>query len=144
MYISNKRKRDFPGGPGVKNLPSNAGMLVQSLLGELRSHMQQGNQRSPWAATIEPERSQSQYSTTRGVCCAATREGPCATQLFFLNFKKQGKENYFYKGRDDTILTVNGINLNKLLPCRPSFHALPFPWNARFWRQLSGKASPPH
>ena len=30
---------DFPGGPVVKNLPSNAGKQVQSMVGELRSHM---------------------------------------------------------------------------------------------------------
>ena len=33
---------DFPGGPVAKNLPSNAGMQVQSLVRELRSHMLQG------------------------------------------------------------------------------------------------------
>ena len=31
--------RDFPGGPVVKTSPSNAGVWVQSLVGELRSHM---------------------------------------------------------------------------------------------------------
>ena len=34
---------DFPGGPVVKNLPSNAGTWVRSLVRELRSHKQQGN-----------------------------------------------------------------------------------------------------
>ena len=33
----------FPGGPVVKNLPSNAGMQVQSLVEELRSQMAQGS-----------------------------------------------------------------------------------------------------
>ena len=31
--------RDFPGGPVVRNLPCNAGMWVQFLAGELRSHV---------------------------------------------------------------------------------------------------------
>ena len=35
--------RDFPGAPGVRNLPSMQGMWVQSLIGELRSHTLQGN-----------------------------------------------------------------------------------------------------
>ena len=34
---------DFPGGPVVKNLPSNAGDAGQTLVGELRSHMLRGN-----------------------------------------------------------------------------------------------------
>ena len=33
----------FPGGPVVKNLPSNAGRWVQSLVKELRAHMLWGN-----------------------------------------------------------------------------------------------------
>ena len=33
------QERDFPGGPVVKTWPSNAGARVQSLVGELRSHM---------------------------------------------------------------------------------------------------------
>ena len=37
------RRRDFPGGPVVQNLPSNAGTQVRSLIGELRSHMPRGN-----------------------------------------------------------------------------------------------------
>jgi len=36
-------ERDFPGGPVVKNSPSNAGGVVQSLVRELRSHMLWGN-----------------------------------------------------------------------------------------------------
>ena len=44
---------DFPRGPVVKNLPSNAGMQVQTLGRELRSHMQCG-QLSPRATTTEP------------------------------------------------------------------------------------------
>ena len=35
--------RDFPGGPIVYNPPSNEGTQVQSLVGELRFHMPQGN-----------------------------------------------------------------------------------------------------
>ena len=31
--------QDFPAGPGVKNLPSNAGMGVWSLVSKLKSHM---------------------------------------------------------------------------------------------------------
>ena len=34
---------DFPGGPVVKNPPSNAGTQVQSLVRELRSHRLQGD-----------------------------------------------------------------------------------------------------
>ena len=34
---------DFPSGPVVKNLPSNAGDEGLSLAGELRSHMPRGN-----------------------------------------------------------------------------------------------------
>ena len=37
------RSWDFPGGPVVKNSPSNAGDTVQSLVGELRSHKLQDN-----------------------------------------------------------------------------------------------------
>ena len=37
--LKNNRQGDFPGGPMVKTLPSNAGVPVQSLVGELRSHM---------------------------------------------------------------------------------------------------------
>ena len=39
------RKRDFPGGPAVKNLPCNAldGMQVLSLVGELRFHKPRSN-----------------------------------------------------------------------------------------------------
>ena len=33
----------LPGGPVVKNTPSNAGMQVQSLVEELKSHMPWGN-----------------------------------------------------------------------------------------------------
>ena len=36
--------RDFPGGPVVKNAPSNAGDSIQSLARELRSHMLWGNE----------------------------------------------------------------------------------------------------
>ena len=36
-------KRDFPGGPVVKNLPANAGDVGQFLVGELRPHMPGGN-----------------------------------------------------------------------------------------------------
>ena len=32
----------FPGGPVVGNLPSNAGVQVRSLVGELRVHMPHG------------------------------------------------------------------------------------------------------
>ena len=48
---SNQRpwRRDFPGGPVVKNQPSNAGDTVSSLVGELRSHIWGGN----WA--LEPQ-----------------------------------------------------------------------------------------
>ena len=35
--------QDFPGGPVVKNLPSNAGNAGLILVRELRSHMLQGN-----------------------------------------------------------------------------------------------------
>ena len=35
--------QEFPGGPVVKNPPCNAGTWVQSLVGELRSHMLWGN-----------------------------------------------------------------------------------------------------
>ena len=38
-YRLKQKSRDFPCGPVVKNLPSNAGMWVLSLVGELRSHM---------------------------------------------------------------------------------------------------------
>ena len=38
-----RKLRDFPGGPVVKNLPSNAGDAGWSLVGELRSHMLRGN-----------------------------------------------------------------------------------------------------
>ena len=34
---------DFPGGPVVRNLPSNAVVAALSLVQELRSHMPQGN-----------------------------------------------------------------------------------------------------
>ena len=34
-----RKSRDFLGFLVVKNLPSNAGMQVQSLVGDLRSHM---------------------------------------------------------------------------------------------------------
>ena len=34
---------DFPGAPGVKNLPAMHGMWVRSLIGEVRSHTLQGN-----------------------------------------------------------------------------------------------------
>ena len=37
------KMRDFPGGPVVKNPPSNAGDAVPSLVGELGSHMQWGS-----------------------------------------------------------------------------------------------------
>ena len=40
-FISNGG--DVPGGPVVKNLPSNARDTIQSLAGELRSHMPWGN-----------------------------------------------------------------------------------------------------
>ena len=36
--------QDFPGGPVVKNLPSNAGNADLILVRELRSHMPQGNE----------------------------------------------------------------------------------------------------
>ena len=36
---SKGEKRDFPGSPVIKTLPSNAGVQVRSLVGELRSHM---------------------------------------------------------------------------------------------------------
>ena len=35
--------RDFPSGPVVKHPPCKAGDMVQFLVGELRSHMLQGN-----------------------------------------------------------------------------------------------------
>ena len=38
-----KKHRDFPGGPVVKNLPSNAGDVDQSLVGEPRTHMSWDN-----------------------------------------------------------------------------------------------------
>ena len=38
-----KNTGDFPGGPVVKNLPCNAGDIVQSLVGVFRSHMPQSN-----------------------------------------------------------------------------------------------------
>ena len=37
------RSWDFPGGPVVKNSPSNTGDTVQSLVGELRSHKLEDN-----------------------------------------------------------------------------------------------------
>ena len=40
---SKQGEGDFPGGPVVKNPPSNAGKQVPSLVGELRSHMPWGN-----------------------------------------------------------------------------------------------------
>ena len=48
---SNQRpwRRDFLGGPVVKNPPSNAGDTISSLVGELRSHIWGGN----WA--LEPQ-----------------------------------------------------------------------------------------
>ena len=41
LLLLKKRCKDFSGGPVVKNLPSNAGMQVGSLVGKLRSHMLQ-------------------------------------------------------------------------------------------------------
>ena len=41
LLLLKRRCKDFPGGPVVKNLPSNAGMQVGSLVGKLRSHMLQ-------------------------------------------------------------------------------------------------------
>ena len=38
--ISKRSYKDFPGDPAIKTLPSNAGEVVQSLVGELRSHIQ--------------------------------------------------------------------------------------------------------
>ena len=37
--LSKGEKRDFPGSPVIKTLPSKAGMRVRSLIGELRSHI---------------------------------------------------------------------------------------------------------
>ena len=37
-----KHLGDFPGGPVVKTSPSNVGVRVWSLVGELRSHMPRG------------------------------------------------------------------------------------------------------
>ena len=54
--------RDFPGGPVVKNPPSNAGgMQVQSLVGELRSHM-------PGATKPVPQLLSSRASTREPAC----------------------------------------------------------------------------
>ena len=39
VMIKQDKVGDFPGGPVVKNLPSNAGDGVRSLVGELGSHM---------------------------------------------------------------------------------------------------------
>ena len=39
--VQERKDWDFPGGPGVKTLPSNTGSAVPSLMGELRSHMPQ-------------------------------------------------------------------------------------------------------
>ena len=41
--VHTKYKRDFPGGPVIKNPPPNAGDLVWSQFGELRPHMSQSN-----------------------------------------------------------------------------------------------------
>ena len=38
-----QKHRDFPGGPVVKNLPSNAGDVNRSLVGEPRPHMSWDN-----------------------------------------------------------------------------------------------------
>ena len=46
--IRKRKGGHFPGGPVVKTLPSNKGMWVPSLVGELRS---QGAMMSPHAAT---------------------------------------------------------------------------------------------
>ena len=63
--------RHFSGGPVVKNLPSNAGMQVPSLGGELRSHVPWDNYR---AHALETE------NTTRekSACC---KERSCVPQL---------------------------------------------------------------
>ena len=37
--LSKGEKRDFPGSPVIKTLPSKAGMPVRPLIGELRSHI---------------------------------------------------------------------------------------------------------
>ena len=41
MSLFNLGSGDFPGGPAVKNQPSNGGTWVQSLVGELKSHIPQ-------------------------------------------------------------------------------------------------------
>ena len=43
MDMNRKCVRDFPGHPGVKNLPSNAGDSHSALVWELRSHIPHGN-----------------------------------------------------------------------------------------------------
>ena len=49
---------DFPGGPAVKNLPSNSGdVFRQIVVKELRSHMPQGKQATGGLPTTEPMRS---------------------------------------------------------------------------------------
>ena len=71
--------QDFLGGPGVKNLPSNAEDTVRFLVRELRSHMQWGNWAtmqllslstlSPHALELPPQQKRSQRTMVIGPAC---------------------------------------------------------------------------
>ena len=68
--------QDFPGGPGIENPPANKpmqGTWVQSLVGELKSHMPQAkpvlhNKRSLRIATSSSTR-ESPSPATKTQCC---------------------------------------------------------------------------
>ena len=68
---------DFPGGPMVKNLPTNAGD-TGSIPGPGRSHTSQSNQaRAPWQLTcaLEP-RSRNYWAHAPRACAPQQEKGP--------------------------------------------------------------------
>ena len=80
--VANWKSRAFPGGPGVKNPPCNAGAWTQSLVRELRSSTLLSSQ----ASTRQPL---SLSTITReSVCCSERSQ--CSLINYFLKKKESG------------------------------------------------------
>ena len=75
--------RHFSGGPVIKNLPSNAGIGVPSLGGELRSHVLRDNLRAH-ALETENHNSRKTHMLQGKIACAPskTRHGQINKEIY--------------------------------------------------------------
>ena len=88
MFKKLKKKKipwDFPGGPVVKNLPSNAGNMG-SIPGQGTKISHAGGQLSPRAATTEPAHSRARTQLDRSLR-TATKDPHATTKILYATTK---------------------------------------------------------